>query len=124
MKITLYHGTCDNHLDKILKEGLINPYLTNSLDLARYYAEISSEENESNEAILEVTVDTNLLRIDDNSMAEPVSFDDYTTYELEEIVQDVYDDLAEKHPEWVTKYNTIIIPEHLYEVSLDTVASC
>lgn len=124
MKMTLYHGTCDNCLDKIFTEGLIDPYLTNSLDLAKYYAEVSSEENEGNEVVLEVTVDTNMLRIDDNSMCEPVSFDEYSTYELEEIVQDKYNDLAKKHPELISKHNTIIVPEHLYKVSLDTVASC
>lgn len=127
MPITLYHGTSDLYLDEILKNGLKEPYLTNSIDLASYYAEVTTDDVSGNEIILEVVVDTDFLRIDENSMSEPVSFDDYTISELEDIVQEEWDKLAELHPKWVTSNNDssiIHIPDEYYQASLDTVASC
>lgn len=123
MKITLYHGTSSKHLDSILKNGLKTPYLTSSIDLANYYAEIETEDTQYNEIVLEVIVDTEFLRIDENSMSEPVSYDEYDTEEVEEMVQEEWDRLAKLHPEWV-KDDVITIPLKYYEASLNTTSTC
>lgn len=74
--ITLYHGTSDINWKGIKNQGLRHPYLTNSLDLAEYYAEVTVEEVGGKPIVLAVKVDPSFLRYDGNAMEEPVAFDD------------------------------------------------
>lgn len=119
----LYHGTNSIRLEKILQEGLSSPYLTNSESLASYYAEVSYEEEGGEPILLEVEVDETKLLLDQNAMDEPVSYDDFKIADLEEIVEERMEILAKEHPDWM--HNSYLrIPSHLYQISLETVASC
>lgn len=121
----LYHGTSTEHWDEIMKKGLIEPYLTSEIELAEYYADCEVDEAGGGPLILEVHVNEDVLRVDLNALAEPVTFGHYKgcLSELEDLVQETYDELAEEHPEWL-EGDIIDIPENEYRVSLDTVASC
>ena len=72
MGLTLYHGTSLTAYKGIQSEGLRNPYLTNSEELAEYYAECA---NGQHAVVLKVFVN-NLenLKVDYSSLAEPVGF--------------------------------------------------
>ena len=116
MRIRLYHGTTENKLDKIRKNGLNTPYLTNKKALAKYYANETSEKDNSKAVILEVYVDENNLVIDKNSLNEPVSVGNKTI----EVMENEVDNIMNKYD-----YNTISdIPKNQYQISLFTVYSC
>lgn len=121
--LTLYHGTCSKKLDKIINKGLSKPYLTNSCELAMYYAGEAVEEYGGDEIILEVNVMPSNLEIDYKALDEPVSFGKYTIDQLEDIVEDMWFDTGKKHPEWV-KNGYVKLPKDNYKLSLYTVASC
>lgn len=111
----LYHGTSSINLSKIKNEGLLSPFLTDSIDIAEYYAECSCDELGGDLVILEVDVDSKFLRYDGASMDEPVM--------ANESRRDEQWNLAlESHPEWI-KNNHIIIPSNEYTYSLRGVNS-
>ena len=124
MTMKLYHGTSTKHLDDIMEKGLIEPFLTSEIELAEYYADCEVEEVGGEPLVFEVTVDEDVLRVDFNALDEPVSDGVYEgcVEELEELIQETYEELAELHPEWLDD-GIIDIPNEEYQVSLDTVAS-
>ena len=119
----LYHGTTTNHQQDILKNGLNNAYLTDSEGLALYYAEIESEEKGGTPILLAVSVNETSLEYDRFSIEEPVSYDDFSISDLEERRDNMWNEQAEIHPEWM-KGEYIIIPKECYQLSLETVGSC
>lgn len=121
--LTLYHGTCSKKLNKITKEGLNKPYLTNSYKLAKYYANEAVDEYGGTETILEVNILECNLEIDYNALDEPVSFGEYTIDQLEEIIEIMLNDMGKKHPEWI-KNGYVKLPKKNYKLSLNTIASC
>lgn len=121
--IKLYHGTSSCKLEAIHSEGLINPFLTSSLDLAMYYAETATDEDEGDYLILQVEVEEKNLRYDGNAMDEPVSVGVISIKELEALVRKKFNTLSLQHPEWI-KDGYLIIPATEYKASLEVVASC
>lgn len=75
-ELTLYHGTAASRFDAIQREGLTNPYLTKSYEVAEYYGEAQAEEDGTEiPIVLMVRVpDTANLRVDRPSFAEPLTF--------------------------------------------------
>lgn len=63
----LYHGTSASKLSSIMRQGLVDPYLTHDPELAEYYAG-----NEDDPAVLTVRANPRNLRVDWNSFDEPV----------------------------------------------------
>lgn len=116
-----YHGTCSSYYEIIKREGLKNPYLARTIDLAEYYAEqISSLENKyydyGHPVVLEVIVrDTDKLRYDSRSMDEPVMIS-------EDKRDSAWDEVALLHPEWVED-DMISIPISEWEVSWNVVGA-
>lgn len=112
----LYHGTSRTNADKILKEGFKNPYLTNLLEIAFYYAQAQCDEDGSLESVvLEVEVSEDNLRYDYPAMDEPV-------WIKEEVRDRMLSQIAEEHPEWVVK-DCLLVPETAYQYSLKSVRS-
>jgi len=71
----LFHGTSDAILGKIAKKGLKGrTSLTDSEELAEYYAEEAVAELGGSEIILSVEVDENNLRVDWPAYDEPLTF--------------------------------------------------
>lgn len=114
--LTFYHGTSSVKLNFIKTNGLLNPYLCNNVELAKYYANESVEEHGGSPIILEVRVlNVSNLRYDNAAMNEPVMSD--------EDDRDASWEKAElEHPEWVHG-DTITIPTKEWEYSLDGVGS-
>lgn len=121
--VVLLHGTTTEHLGSILAHGLTDPCLTDSEDLAEYYAGEAAERDGGVPVVLEVTVETSALRYDGASMDEPVGFDDRTGEELERLVLRVLAKMQRLHPEWV-RGGYIVVPPSCYGLSLRTVGSC
>lgn len=121
----LYHGTSTKHLDDIMEKGLIEPFLTSEIELAEHYADCEVDEAGGEPLIFEVCVNEEVLRVDFNALDEPVTYGLYEgcLEELEELIQETYEELAELHPKWLDD-GIIDIPNEEYQVSLDTVASC
>lgn len=123
MKVTLYHGTSSERWGMIQEKGLDSPYLTSSVDLAKYYAEVSSEEDGSEPVVLIVVICVKSLRYDGNAMDEPVGFDGYSISDLDQKVLEKYEELSQIHPEWIHN-NFLVIPSTEYQISLEVVGSC
>jgi len=119
----LYHGTTNHHQQDIFEKGLSNAYLTNSEGLAMYYAEVESEENGGTPILLQVCVNEANLQYDGLSVEEPVSYEDLSISDLEKRRDDMWNEQAKLHPEWM-KGEYIIIPKECYHLSLETVGSC
>ncbi len=99
------------------------PYLTNSIDLAVYYAEEAAEDCGGKPIILMVDANPETLLVDYYSLNEPVGYGSKSIENLESRVKRQYIRLARIHPEW-TKEGYLHIPENEYTVSLNTVGSC
>lgn len=111
----LYHGTSEKALEFILKEGLKNPYLTDSLELAAYYAREQSEADQSAPLILLMDVEESYLRYDRLAMDEPVK--------VSESLRDrIWEQIAQEHPQWV-KQGSVEVPETAWQYSLQAVHS-
>jgi hypothetical protein len=106
----LFHGTSSKKLSIIKKDGLLNPFLTNDIKLAEYYADLTSEMDESSPVILEVEVNKNFLVYDKAAMDEPVLVP-------EKQRDQAWEKAAREHPEWV-KNGFICIPKNAWEYSL------
>lgn len=117
------HGTTTALLEKIRSEGLQTPYLTHKPSLARYYALVAAEEVGGLPVVLWVSAEDELLTYDYHAVDEPVGFDNWTSNQLAERVQVMWDREANKHPEWVNG-DTIRIPASEWKLSMETVASC
>lgn len=116
--ITAYHGTCEKYYTMILEgDGLVNPYLSKNIPLAKYYAEEASFNYKGDKPIvLEIAVpDTNNLRYDGNSMDEPVMVSKMDRDEA-------WNKAAREHPEWVED-DIITIPETEWKISWDAVGA-
>lgn len=78
--LLLYHGTNSDSVGDVVRSGrLRSPYLTSSMELAEYYAEVSMEEAESDDYdILAVLVPLELaerhLKADMAAHSEPISY--------------------------------------------------
>ena len=105
----LYHLTSSKNMKNILKEGLKNPYLTDSLEIAEYYAECSCHELGGNIVILKVEFDEENLRYDGAAMDEPVKVGENKRNEQWRLAE-------EEHPEWVNN-GYIVIPSNEYNYS-------
>lgn len=111
-----FHGTDSSALVRIGKGGLKNPFLTNAIDLARYYAGESSVQNGGIPVVLQVTVrDGSLLRYDGAAMSEPVMA-------KEESRDTAWNQASIDHPEWV-KGKLLFVPRDAWTVSMDGVGS-
>lgn len=121
--ITLFHGTSSKYRESILTNGLREPYLTDSEELAYYYAETTCEEVGGEPLVLKVTVPTDSLRYDRTAMDEPVVYDGYTEEELLKRVEEMFDRMSEEHPEWVKGDLLYIEEEKAWKYSLEAVGS-
>lgn len=65
----LYHGTQIEHLDSILKRGLLHPFLTDSMSAALHWARAYSNSS-TDMAVLKIEVDTSRLVPDTNDAQE------------------------------------------------------
>lgn len=76
MTIRLFHGTNSRSLEQIIADGhLKGPvYLTDSLEVANYFAKWQRRNHKEPCVILEVTVDENLLDVDEQSLLDPIPF--------------------------------------------------
>lgn len=112
----LLHGTSSKNAEKILKEGLRSPYLTDCLEIAIHYALAQCEaDGDTEEVVLEVEVDEANLRYDYPAMDEPVFVE-------EEVRDRAFEEMSEKYPSWV-KNGMLLVPEEAYEYSLKAVRS-
>lgn len=111
----LYHGTCQKRCYEYKTTGLSSPFLTNSLEVAKYYAEQCAELDNSIPIILEVEVDESNLEYDKASMDEPVKA-------KEELRDKVWQEISDAHPEWV-KDNLLFVPSSAWHYSLKAVNS-
>ena len=81
-KLTLYHGTTHGRtLTEGLREG---SYLASDIELAWYYAEVSSGAGAP--TVLEIEVDMAWLSPDDCSLEEPVSWGELRSEDMEDVV--------------------------------------
>lgn len=117
------HGTTTALLEKIRAEGLQTPYLTHKPSLARYYAQVAAEEAGGFPVVLWVSAEDESLTYDAHAVDEPVGFDNWTSNQLAERVQAMWDREAAKHPEWLNG-DSIWIPASEWKLSMETVASC
>ncbi len=88
-----YHGTSSNLLDDIRKNGLNNPYLAKTRELAQYYAKEAVDEHGGEPVVLRVSVPESSLRYDRASMDEPVKADQQSR-------NAAWNKSASEHPEW------------------------
>lgn len=71
----LFHGTSASNARAILESGeLRSPYLTSCEEQADYYAECAADETEDAAVIFELEVPDNLLEVDFNAYAEPLTY--------------------------------------------------
>ena len=71
------HGTTSVLMASIRREGLWEPYLASSRELAEYYAGTAVDERGGRPVVLEcLDIDEALLRVDRPAMDEPVGCDD------------------------------------------------
>lgn len=107
-----YHGTSNQFLPTIRKNGLNYPYLAKTIQLAQYYAQEAVSDKNWKPVVLMVTVpDISKLRYDRKSMDEPVLSDD-TQRNIE------WNRAVKEHPEWYDKSNnTVSIPSTAWEYS-------
>ena len=112
--LVLYHGTSLEFYNKIIKEGLNNPCLTSSKELAYYYAEVA--DGDDDKVVLEVCIkDTTKLKIDFPSVYEPGGFGRINSKTLEDNVESMFNEL---------KINNTTFTDYDYHISLDTVYTC
>ena len=116
--IKAYHGTCEKLYEMILEgDGLVDPYLTSNVNIAKYYAEEAAINYKYGKPIvLEVSVPSiSNLRYDGNAMDEPI---------MASVIQRdrAWNKAAKDHPEWVED-DTISIPETEWKISWDAVYS-
>lgn len=105
-----YHGTSIHFLEAIKRDGLKSPYLTDSLEVARYYASVVAENTNSKPLILEIEVQEDLLLYDRAAMDEPVLSSEKSRDRALEQAQ-------LEHPEWV-KDGFLIVPGNAWDISL------
>lgn len=76
MTISLFHGTNTRSLEQIIADGhLKGPvYLTDSLEVANYFAKWQRRNHKEPCVILEVAVDESLLDVDEQSLLDPIPF--------------------------------------------------
>lgn len=122
-RLLLFHGTSSKHLNSIRKEGLRSPYLTDSVELAKYYAEVEVDYVGGEPVIFQIAVSIDQLRCDKQSMDEPVSYGVYSISDLEEAVVIKIRKLAIEHPDWVLE-GIVRLPNEAYDISLTTVGTC
>jgi len=125
--ITLLHGTSSSLVEFILQKGLKQPYLTDSEELAEYYAGVVSEDYGGSPVILKVTVGTAALLFDGCAMNEPVGYNGLKSDDLMAKISEEYGKLAIIHPEWTTRSGRdvlVSVPEKEYQISLSIVGSC
>jgi hypothetical protein len=114
--LVLYHGTSRECLIEILRTGLRNPHLTDSIEVAEYYAEVADDDDDSGQVVLRVVVtDTSALFYDGSAMDEPVIVG-------AERVRQAWDRAGREHPEWL-QGGCIICPPEAWSVSLEGAAS-
>ena len=116
-----YEGDVKNPQYSISKFGLEYPFLTSDIDMAKYYAELTSENDgdyRSYPLVLKVkNLDESLLRLDKYSMDEPIM-------SSEEKRDREWDQAAKDHPEWYDAENDLIsIPEEEWGISYNAVGA-
>jgi len=115
--VRLYHGTNSDQLPAIRKRGLLNPYLSNVLEVAQQYAEAA--DGGGDPVVITVDVDPSLLRVDRPSLVEPVGYGEYTGEDMEQRVSDALDELGEQRPECVLEPGLVEPPDDAYWVTLE-----
>jgi hypothetical protein len=114
MDIKVWHGTSTRHRADIRAHGLVDPYVTDRPDRARYYAAEEAEAG-GEPLVLEFAVAPAALRYDRPAMEEPVM--------AAESRRDAAWTRAERaHPEWVHG-ESLSIPPEAWEVSWKGVGS-
>jgi hypothetical protein len=118
--MTLYHGTSIKKCKKIKKSGFLkNPYLTDDIRVAQYYAETMADEDDSLPIIFEITdADESCFLFDSAAMDEPVG-------QKEKSRDDAWEKASVDHPEWCSEedLSMISIPPNAYIYSLEGVSS-
>ena len=83
--MVLLHGTNSEFLPAIMAKGLKNPYLTNEMELANYYADVTSGNGVP--IVLKVTIqDTSKLAPDRESLLEPVGYGSIHSSDIEDMI--------------------------------------
>lgn len=95
----LYHGTTSNNLESINQQGLINPCLTQSIQLAEQYAGLATDKLNGSPVVLRVKLrDFSMLRADCDAIENPLFHDGHTTDHYKFLVEsylDKHDDIQD-----------------------------
>ena len=111
-----FHGTSSNRLPGIMRDGLKNPFLARTPELAQYYAEVAVDEEGGEPVVIQIRqIDQSSLRYDGAAMDEPVMASD-------ERRDAAWNKATSEHPDWV-KRGYISVPEKAWEVSWNGVDS-
>ena len=114
-QLTVYHGTSTGRRSSIMESGLTDPFVGNRQELAEYYAEEASEDDNTDLLVLVFDADAGEIRYDGAAMDEPVM--------ASEAARDkAWADAAADHPEWVDR-GYIVVPERAWQVSWAGVGS-
>ena len=115
--MVFYHGTNSELLGNINQEGLFQPYLTDSMELAEYYAEAT--DGDGDPVILQVIVrNPGLLEPDRPSLAEPVGYGSILSEKIEEQLKKMRSRDLERWEKTLpitrtVRYNGIISPSDI-----------
>jgi hypothetical protein len=93
----LYHGTSDIHLTSILKNGFRKNSHWGYLRIAKYYAEVASEDDGGRPILIRIPIskfDDSLFRVDMNSVMEPI------TYTLGQTEEELWEQWEESEQTW------------------------
>lgn len=105
-----FHGTTSKRLPDIMRDGLRNPFLARTPELAQYYADGMVEEEGGEPVVIQIRqIDQASLRYDSAAMDEPVMVSD-------ERRDAAWDQAGKKNPKWIKK-GYIAVPETAWEVS-------
>lgn len=102
----LLHGTSSVFLDTIQNTGLTTPYLTDSTEVAEYYAMTAVDEEGGDPVVLTVNVDPSTLQADYPAFEEPLSMYLYDYAESEDDWQELLENGTIPYPKDKTDWQT------------------
>ncbi len=95
----MYHGTNMAHFQSILNHGLKKPYLTDLIEIAKYYSEETAGWGDPVVLVVKIT-DPKKIIVDFKSIDEPVGYKGFTSKDMEDKIDRLTRKINIKKSDW------------------------